>query len=87
VEPSHTNRAAAETAITLLIHEINVRLEQAVAIGKGAQACAERGHIAKSVAVAFDIDKLCQEASRLLVAADRINWISAGGQPIPESRD
>jgi len=78
------DRAAAEIAIAFLIQEISARLDQAAAVGKGAQACAKRGHVAKGVAIAHDIEQLCHEASHLLNAVSLINRTSAGGQPIPD---
>ena len=68
--------AIAKTAIKLDLKEIHTRVDEAASIAKAANACAEASNADKGVSVAFDIEQLCYEATRLLDAASLINRVA-----------
>jgi hypothetical protein len=51
------------------------RLEQAAAIAKAADACAEAGSVEKAIEVALDIEQLVYEVNTFLNAASLMNRI------------
>ena len=62
---------------TLKTHlsEMRQRLDQAAAIAKAAEACAEAGNIEKAVEIVLDVEQLVYEVTTLLNAASLMNRI------------
>jgi len=75
------DRRTIEPAIEICLQEINRRLEQALGIGRAAQACAHAGNTDKGVEVALDLEQLMYESSRLLDAASLLNRLSRPASP------
>jgi len=71
-----TDRAIAEKAITIILTEIHLRLDEAARIAKAAEACALAGSIAEGVTVSMDIEQIIYETGRLQDAASLLNKIS-----------
>jgi hypothetical protein len=72
------DRIATEAAIKTFLSEIRRRLDEAAAIAKAAEVCAQSGTVDKAVEVALNIEQLAYEATRLLDAASLLNRISKG---------
>jgi hypothetical protein len=70
------DRAAIEEAITIILTEIHLRLDEATRIAKAAEACALAGSIAEGVTVSMDIEQIIYEAGRLQDAASLLNRLS-----------
>jgi hypothetical protein len=70
------DRAIAEKAITIILKEIHVRLDEAARIAKAAEACALAGSIAEGVTVSMDIEQIVYETGRLQDAASLLNRLS-----------
>ena len=64
---------AANAAIKECLKAIHDRLEQAAAIAKAADACAEAGNPAKAVAIVLDVERLIYEVNSYLNGADLMN--------------
>ena len=62
---------------TLKVHikEMRERLDQAAAIAKAAETCANVGSIEKAVEIANDVEQLIYEVNTLLNAASLMNRI------------
>jgi hypothetical protein len=56
---------AAETAIKQCLKSIRDRLEQAAAIAKAADTCADAGSPDKAVAIVLDVEQLPEPKSRI----------------------
>ena len=56
-----------------LLKCIRERLDEAAAIGRAAQACADAGKPEKAVAIILDVEELIHEANTFLNAASMIN--------------
>jgi len=52
---------------------IRERLDEAAAIAKAAESCAEAGHPEKGVAIVFDVEQLVYEVNTFLNAASLLN--------------
>jgi hypothetical protein len=70
------DRAVTEKAITIILTEIHLRLDEATRIAKAAEACALAGSIAEGVTVSMDIEQIIYEAGRLQDAASLLNRLS-----------
>ncbi len=70
------DRAVTEKAITIILIEIHLRLDEAARIAKAAEACAVAGSIAEGVSVSMDIEQILYEAGRLQDAASLLNRLS-----------
>jgi hypothetical protein len=70
------DRAIAEKAITIILAEIHLRLDEAARIAKAAEACALAGSIIEGVTVSMDIEQIIYEAGRLHDAASPLNRLS-----------
>jgi hypothetical protein len=70
------DRAVIETAITIILTEIHLRLDEAARIAKAAEACAVAGSVAEGVTVSMDIEQIIYEAGRLQDAASLLNRLS-----------
>jgi hypothetical protein len=70
------DRATTEKAITIILTEIHLRLDEATRIAKAAEACALAGSIAEGVTVSMDIEQIIYEAGRLQDAASLLNRLS-----------
>jgi hypothetical protein len=70
------DRAIAKKAITIILTEIHLRLDEAPRIAKAAEACALAGSIADGVTVSMDIEQVIYEAGRLQDAASLLNRLS-----------
>ena len=55
---------------------IRERLDEAAAIAKAAEACAEAGKPEKAVAIVLDVEQLVYEVNTFLNAASMINRMS-----------
>ena len=64
-----------EITIKAYLREMRERLNEAAAIAKAADACAEAGSIKKAVEVALDIEQLVYEVNTFLNAASMMNRI------------
>lgn len=66
---------AATVNATLKRHikDMQDRLEQAAAIAKAAQACAEAGKIEKAIEIALDVERVLYEVTSFLNAAGMIH--------------
>jgi hypothetical protein len=67
------DRATMESAIKILLTEINAKLSEAARIAKAAEACADAGGISEGVTISMDIEQLIYEAGRLQDAASLLN--------------
>ena len=70
------DRAAIEKAITIILTEIHLRLDEAARIAKAAEACALAGSITEGVTVSMDIEQIIYETGRLQDAASLLNRLS-----------
>jgi hypothetical protein len=70
------DRAIIEKAITIILTEIHLRLDEAAQIAKAAEACALAGSVVEGVTVSMEIEQIIYEASRLQDAASLLNRIS-----------
>jgi hypothetical protein len=70
------DRAIAEKAITIILMEIHLRLDEAARIAKASEACALAGSIAEGVTVSMDIEQIIYETGRLQDAASLLNRLS-----------
>ena len=64
-----------EATLKVHIKEIRERLDQATAIAKAAETCANVGNLEKAVEIANDIEQLVYEVNTLLNAASLMNRI------------
>lgn len=64
---------ATQQAIRMMLHTIQIRLEEAAQIARAASACAQAGSINKGVTLALDIEQSIHDAGRLLDAASFLN--------------
>ena len=64
-----------EITIKAYLREMRERLDEAAAIAKAADACAEAGSVEKAVEVALDIEQLVYEVNTFLNAASMMNRI------------
>jgi hypothetical protein len=71
------DRATIEPAITIILTENHVKLDDAARIAKAAAACAASGAVSEGVAVSMDIEQLLYEAGRLGDAASLLNRLSS----------
>ena len=67
------DNAAAQQAIAMMLHAIQIRLEEAARIARAASACAQAGSFNEGVTLALDIEQGIHEAERLLDAASFLN--------------
>jgi hypothetical protein len=67
---------AANTAIEECLRAIRDRLEQAAAVVKAADACAEADNPDKAVTIMLDVEQLVYEVNTYLDAASLINRCS-----------
>jgi hypothetical protein len=72
------DRAVTEKAITIILSEIHLRLDEAARIARAAEACAMAGSVAEGVAVSMDIEQIIYEAGRLQDAASLLDRLSRG---------
>jgi hypothetical protein len=70
------DRATMESAIKILLTEINAKLSEAARIAKAAEACADAGSISEGVTISMDIEQLIYEAGRLQDAVSLLNRLS-----------
>lgn len=70
------DRAVTAKAITIILTEIHLRLDEAARIAKAAEACALAGSIAESISISMDIEQILYEAGRLQDAASLLNRLS-----------
>jgi hypothetical protein len=70
------DRAVTEKAITIILTEVHLRLDEAARIAKAAEACAMAGSVAEGVTVSMDIEQIIYEAGRLQDAASLLNRLS-----------
>jgi hypothetical protein len=70
------DREVTEKAITIILTEIHLRLDEAARIAKAAEACAVAGSVAEGVTVSMDIEQIIYEAGRLQDAASLLNRLS-----------
>jgi hypothetical protein len=70
------DRAITEKAITIILTEIHLRLDEAARIAKAAEACALAGSITEGVRVSMDIEQIIYETGRLQDAASLLNRLS-----------
>jgi hypothetical protein len=70
------DRAVTEKAITIILTEIHLRLDEATRVAKAAEACAIAGSVAEGVTVSMDIEQIIYEAGRLQDAASLLNRLS-----------
>jgi hypothetical protein len=70
------DRAIAEKAITIILMEIHLRLDEAARIARAAEACALAGSITEGVTVSMDIEQIMYETGRLQDAASLLNRLS-----------
>ena len=70
------DRAVTEKAITIILTEIHLRLDEAARIANAAEACAMAGSVAEGVTVSMDIEQIIYEAGRLQDAASLLNRLS-----------
>ena len=64
-----------EATLKVHIKEMRERLDQAAAIAKAAETCANVGNIVKAVEIANDVEQLIYEVNTLLNAASLMNRI------------
>ena len=64
-----------EAALKVHLKEMRERLDQAAAIAKAAETCANVGNIEKAVEIANDVEQLVYEVNTLLNAASLMNRI------------
>lgn len=64
---------AADAAIKECLRAIGDRLEQAAAIAKAANTCAEAGNSYQAVNIVLDVEQLIYEANTFLNAASLMN--------------
>ncbi len=64
-----------EATLKTHLTEMRQRLDQAAAIAKAAETCADVGNIEKAVEIANDVDQLIYEVNTLLNAASLMNRI------------
>jgi hypothetical protein len=64
-----------DLTIKTFMKEIRDRLDQAAAIGKAADACAEAGSCTKAVELSMDLEQLLYEATTLVNSASLLNRI------------
>jgi hypothetical protein len=70
------DRAVIEKAITIILTEIHLRLDEAARIARAAEACAVAGSVAEGVTVSMDIEQIIYGAGRLHDAASLLNRLS-----------
>jgi hypothetical protein len=70
------DRAITEKAITIILTELHLRLDEATRIAKAAEACALAGSIAEGVTVSMEIEQIVYETGRLQDAASLLNRLS-----------
>lgn len=70
------DNTAAQQAIAMILLAIQVRLEEAARIARGATACAQAGSINEGVTLALDIEQSIYEAGRLLDAASFLDKLT-----------
>jgi hypothetical protein len=70
------DREVTEKAITIILTEIHLRLDEAARIAKAAEACAVAGSVDGGVTVSMDIEQIIYEAGRLQDAASLLNRLS-----------
>jgi hypothetical protein len=70
------DRAIAEKAITIILTEIHLQLDEAARIAEAAQACALAGSVGEGVTVSMEIEQIIYEAGRLQDAASLLNRLS-----------
>jgi Protein of unknown function (DUF3489) len=75
------DREVTEKAITIILTEIHLRLDEAARIAKAAEACAMAGSVAEGVTVSMDIEQIIYEAGRLQDAASLLNRLSREQHP------
>jgi hypothetical protein len=68
--------ATLEKTLKAHISEMHDRLEEAAAIAKAAQACADVGNISKAIEIALDVEQLIYEVNTFLSAASLMHRIS-----------
>lgn len=64
-----------EATLKVHLQEMRERLDQAAAIAKAAEACANVGNVDKAVEIANDVEQLVYEVNTLLNAASLMNRI------------
>ena len=62
-----------EATLKVHIKEMRERLDQAAAIAKAAETCANVGNVEKAVEIANDVEQLVYEVNTLLNAASLMN--------------
>ena len=70
------DRAITEKAITIILTEIHLRLDEAARIARAAEACALAGSVTEGVTVSMDIEQIIYETGRLQDAASLLNRLS-----------
>ena len=65
-----------KATLTMHLHEMRTRLDQATGIAKAAETCAEAGNIDKAIEIALDIEQPIYEVTTFLNAASMILRIS-----------
>ena len=70
------DRVITEKAITIILTEIHLCLDEAARIAKAAEACAVAGSVADGVTASMDIEQIIYEAGRLQDAASLLNRLS-----------
>lgn len=65
-----------EAVIGNCLQTIHARLNDAASISSAAKACAETGHLQKSIEILFDIEPMLHEAKTMLSAAVLFNRLS-----------
>jgi hypothetical protein len=71
------DRAITEKAITIILTEIHLRLDEAAWIAKPAEACALASSITGGATVSMDIEQIIHETGRLQDAASLLNRLSS----------
>lgn len=64
-----------EATLKVHLQEMRERLDQAAAIARAAEACANVGNVDKAVEIANDVEQLVYEVNTLLNAASLMNRI------------
>jgi hypothetical protein len=70
------DQQTVEITIKTYLSGIRIRLEEAAAIAKAAEACALAGSVEQAVTVSHDIEQLLYEATTFLNAASMIRRIA-----------
>jgi hypothetical protein len=70
------DRATTEKAITMILTEIHLQMDEAARVAKAAEACALAGSVTEAVSVSMDLEQIFYEAGRLQDAASLLNRLS-----------